>query len=97
MPTIPESVHRLILAGIAPADARALRRIAMTLHRWFEAECNGTVEREGENADGHPYCPSTGRRLPDRERGANARLFKIVLHARHRGLQVGRRDHARRP
>ena len=78
MPAIPESVHRLILAGIAPADARALRRIAMTLHRWFEAECNGTLERAGENADGHPFCPATGRRLPDREASAKKRLANIM-------------------
>jgi hypothetical protein len=30
---------RLISAGISFADASALRRISMTLHRWHELEC----------------------------------------------------------
>ena len=57
----PESVIRLASAGIGIIDAYALRRIAMTLHRWFELECgNGNshgswaIERE-DNGDGKPY------------------------------------------
>lgn len=69
----------------ATDDAYALRRIAMTLHRWHEMECgidHGCIERDGENADGRPYWLSsmTGRRFPiaDREKGAHKRLAKIM-------------------
>lgn len=34
-----EVLHRLDRLGIAYEDACALRRIALTLHRWFELEC----------------------------------------------------------
>lgn len=34
-----EVLHRLDRLGIAYDDAYALRRIALTLHRWFELEC----------------------------------------------------------
>lgn len=34
-----EVVDRLMRAGITFDDAAALRRIAMTLHRWHELEC----------------------------------------------------------
>lgn len=34
-----EVMHRLDRLGIAHEDAVALRRIALTLHRWFELEC----------------------------------------------------------
>lgn len=37
--TYPESVLNLNRAGISYEDAKALRRIAMTLHRWHEDEC----------------------------------------------------------
>jgi hypothetical protein len=39
-----EMTARLQQAGISLDDARALRRIAMALHRWFELECgNGNA------------------------------------------------------
>lgn len=34
-----ESIQRAIRCGLSEADAIALRRIALTLHRWFELEC----------------------------------------------------------
>lgn len=34
-----EVLHRLDRLGIAYEDACALRRIALTLRRWFELEC----------------------------------------------------------
>lgn len=37
-----EVLHRLDRLGIAYKDACALRRIALTLRRWFELEC-GTI------------------------------------------------------
>jgi hypothetical protein len=54
-PKRPETVNRLIDAGIAIDDAYALRRIAMTLHRWHELECG----------DGNQYaswCITRGRK-----------------------------------
>lgn len=91
MPNIPESVHNLINIGIAPDDARALRRVAMTLHRWHEGECgteSGHIEREGEDGDGKPFWVPSDRAgsfvrarrypIPDRERGALKRLSAIM-------------------
>ena len=90
--------------GIGLDDAWSLRRIAMTLHRWFELECgNGNsygswaIERD-DNGDGPPYLvhhhymhgrgkDSVSRtRIPDREKGAKARLAKIM--AKHPTLQA---------
>ena len=75
-----ETVQRI---GIAPDDAVALRRISMTLRRWFEHECNGAIQRDGDRGDGSPWWHSTydGRKIcraPDRERGALKRLAKIM-------------------
>ncbi len=63
MSWIPETVHRLIMAGIKPDDARALRRIGITLDRWHEFECGDSndygswaIDRdETESGDGLPY------------------------------------------
>jgi hypothetical protein len=44
-----DSLSRLQAAGFNYEDACALRRIAMTLHRWHELECgaeDGAIERE---------------------------------------------------
>jgi len=77
------NLHQVTAAGIAYDDAEALRRISMTLKRWFEHECNGAIQRDGERGDGAPFWHSTfdGRKLyraPDRERGALRRLDKIM-------------------
>lgn len=88
-------IGRMINLGITYNDARALRRIAMTLARWHELECgtgNGqttySVERDDE--DGPPfmrvqYPTANGYvdqrwRTPDRERGALKRLAKIMAN-----------------
>jgi hypothetical protein len=77
-------LHNTLMAlGFTDDEAEALRRISMTLHRWFEHECNGTIQRDGENGDGAPfyYNPDTGRRhgrAPDREAGAMKRLRGII-------------------
>lgn len=73
--------------GIDYNDAEALRRIAMTLNRWFEMECgtdNGCIERD--ETTGKPYWLNPGtvmgksRRdpIPDREAGAKERLAKVM-------------------
>ena len=78
-----ESLKRL---NISEPDAYALRRIAMTLHRWYERKCNGEVERD--EATGKTYsvyqAPSFGNykvsrtRCPDLETGALKRLASIM-------------------
>ena len=86
----------LVDLGFTRDEADALRRISMTLHRWYELECGDSnaygswaIERD-ENGDGPPfmvrhiYTRGHGAdrvirtRIPDRERGALARLAKII-------------------
>lgn len=57
-----ECIPRLTQLGIAYDDAVALRRIAMTLHRWHELECGTgegqttySVERDGDEPDSPPF------------------------------------------
>ncbi len=58
-----EILSRLRDLGIDYDTANQLRRISMTLQRWFEYECGtenerGTsfcIERDGENGDGNPF------------------------------------------
>lgn len=50
-----ECIQTLTRAGIAYDDATALRRIAMTLHRWHELEC-------GTGDDYKSYCVVRGIR-----------------------------------
>lgn len=81
--------------GFTVQEAEALRRISLTLHRWAEHECNGAIQRDGENGDGDPFWfnTNTGKmigRVPDRERGALARL-KAIIHKRNHRVRV---DHA---
>lgn len=78
-----EVIQRLERIGITYHDAANLRRIAMTLHTWHEAECgtgNGCVERN--EATGKPYWLNsrTGNRMavPDREKGALKRLADVM-------------------
>lgn len=54
-----DTLHAL---GFTPEEAEALRRISMTLRRWFELECgtgNGqtsiSIERDGDEPDSKPY------------------------------------------
>lgn len=74
---------RLEQAGISRPDAYALRRIAMTLHRWHELECgvdNGGVERDEQTGKTYWYNAMSGKRYPtaDRETGALKRLAKVM-------------------
>ena len=72
--------------------ARTLRRAQMTLHRWAEEECNGTIQRPDE-CGGKPvrmfphahvkgwtgsgnYYP-----IPDREAGALRRVAEVCAAA----------------
>lgn len=81
-----ECVNRLCDMGIDRDDAIALRRIAMTLHAWHEAECGndrGAIERD--ESTGKPRWRSSMARfdsrgyiVPDREKGALRRLQSIM-------------------
>ena len=87
-------ICRLMSAGILNEDAYALRRIAMTLHRWHELECGDSnewaswaIERDGDEPDSKPYMVrhshakegrTTRTAIPDRETGARKRLAKIM-------------------
>ena len=78
-----DNLKQLLSLGIDLDDAKALRRISMTLHRWHEHECNGTIQRDEEDGFGAPYWYSsmTNKKLyraPDRERGALKRLDAIM-------------------
>jgi len=56
---IPEAVANLERIGISRDDAFQLRRIAMTLHRWFELEC-------GDSDNYKSWCLTRGH-APKRE------------------------------
>lgn len=79
----PECIARLVRIGISYDDAHALRRIAMTLHRWHELECGidgGGVERDETTGKVYWYNAMTGRRspFPDRETPALRRLVRLM-------------------
>lgn len=83
MPKAPNYFNALLAAGISTADAWALRRVAMTLHRWHELECgidDGGIERDETTGKTYWYNAITGRRYPtpDRETGALKRLERIM-------------------
>ena len=76
-------LNTLCGAGITHDDALALRRIAMTLHRWHELECgtdSGAVERDEETGRTYWRSAMTGKRwrTPDRETGALKRLAAVM-------------------
>jgi hypothetical protein len=79
--------------GFTYTEANALRRISMTLRRWFERECgdaNGNcIERD--ETTGKPFCtfgngPGLRGRYPvaDREAGARRRLAAIMESRKRR-------------
>lgn len=82
--------------GEVDAIANTLRRAQLTLHRWAEEECNGTIQRDGEQGDGRPYRPyesfyirKDGSKAinrhkvptPDREAGALRRVAEVCKAA----------------
>ncbi len=83
-----ECVIRLIETGIEAEDALTLRRIAMTLHRWHEYECNGNIQRDEDtgkclwfNTNARyvdPRDPRAYSNMADRETGALKRLDKLM-------------------
>lgn len=96
----------LIDLGFTRDEAEALRRISMTLRRWYELECGDSneygswaIERD-ENGDGPPFMVrhhyghgqhpdrTTRYKVADRERGALARLVRIVAARNARVLET---------
>ena len=80
--------ERISFHDIVPG-ARTLRRAQLTLHRWAELECNGTIQREGEQGDGKPFRVwtrqdgriGTSPPIPDREAGAIRRVEQVCKAA----------------
>ena len=89
--------------GFTRAEAAQLRRISMTLRRWYELECgdgDGYIARDEKT--GKPFYVNCNARYvgandprarsatPDREKGALVRLAKIVnaRNARQQWEQV---------
>ena len=69
--------------GFTPEETETLRRISMTLHRWYELECgtdNGCIERDETTTKPHWTSAYTGSKRPiaDRETGAIKRLTRIM-------------------
>jgi hypothetical protein len=95
-----EQEDRLLELGFTRSEAESLRRISMTLHRWFEKECgdgNGCIERDETtgrcywfNANARyldPHDPRSRWRIADRETGARKRLASIMQRV-DSGLQA---------
>jgi len=87
MPLAPNEYGRVLSERLPIEAARTLRRAQMTLHRWSEEMCNGTIQREGPDGDGKPYRRTFhksnvyGRRVPDREAGALRRVAAVCQEA----------------
>lgn len=73
-----EQESKLLDLGFTRDEAEALRRISMTLRRWYELEC-------GDGNDyGHGKDTVSKTRIPDREKGAIKRLEKIIARVNAR-------------
>jgi hypothetical protein len=75
--------NALMTLGFTRDESAALRRISLTLRRWFELECGvdgGGIERDAKTDRPYFVASASGRRWPvaDRERGAMRRLRKIM-------------------
>jgi hypothetical protein len=83
-------IERLQKLGLSTEEALQLRRISMTLHRWYELECGDSNDYaswsiERDEATNKPYkCiyPHDGKSYryptPDLEAGAHRRLAKLM-------------------
>jgi hypothetical protein len=94
-------IDRMRALGITQEDCEALRRISMTLRRWFELECgtgegqvSRSIERDGDDGDGKPfkriqYPTSHGyvdQRYPVADRETGARKRLATIMAKYPGL-----------
>jgi hypothetical protein len=90
--------------GFTSEEAEQLRRISMTLHRWYELECgdgNGCIERDETTgkpyflyASQHGYVSDGHRRsyIADRETGAKRRLAAILKARNERYTEIPASD-----
>ena len=72
-------------AGLSYDELETIRRAAMTLHRWSEHECNGTIQRDEETGKPYGYVDYTSsggkawrHPVPDRETPALNRVKDIA-------------------
>src|SRR5512146_997801 len=77
----------LVSLGFTRDEAESLRRISMTLQRWYERECGdgyGCIERDETTNRPMWRNANTGEAypIPDRETGAVKRL-KAIIEARN--------------
>lgn len=94
-------IDRMRALGIEAEDCERLRRISMTLRRWFELECgtgegqvSRSIERDGDNGDGKPFLrvqfPTShgyvDRRHPIADRETGARKRLKAIMAKYPGL-----------
>jgi len=99
----PECLARLQALGISWDDSCALRRISMTLQRWFEFECGTgegqttwSIERDGDEPDSKPFMrvqfpTSNGyhdSRRPYPDKENGARKRLAAIVARYPGLSA---------
>lgn len=88
-----EMINRLQTAGISTDDAFALRRIAMTLHRWFESECGDGNDRaswcitRGRKENGAFVYDENGAPYEERHVHANNKTIYTRLADRERGAE----------
>lgn len=88
---INDQANRLMAAGFTYNETETLRRISMTLHRWYEMECGDSnnycswsIERDPETDKPYrviyPHASNKTLReaIPDREYGAIRRLDKMM-------------------
>jgi len=86
-----DAVSMLRTLGITHDDSVALRRISLTLHRWHEHECNGTIQRHEESGLAYWHNMMTGKRIcraRDMESGAINRLGAILARYPELGSYV---------
>jgi hypothetical protein len=81
--------NTLMDLGFTPDEIAKLRRISMTLSRWYELECGtdvGSVERDEQTGKTYWRNANTGKLspFPDRETGALKRLADIVYTCNQR-------------
>ena len=74
--------NALMEHGVTRDEVDSLLRCSRVLSTWAAHECNGEIQRDGENGDGKPYWynTTTGRkcgRTADREAGALRRARAI--------------------
>lgn len=98
------NLAQILSLGVSYEDATALRRISMTLRRWFEYECgtgegnvSRSIERDGDEDDSPPFMrvqyPMPGgkyvdQRWPIADKETGARKRMAKILARYPKLSA---------